>query len=64
MGKHLMNLIVGASQAMVIWPGDNYVRPSKDGFRRDMSSLRKDAERVASDLKKTTLKHGKQIYNR
>lgn len=64
MGKHLMNLLAGAKQALAIWPDSDYIRPSKDGFRRDASTLRGDAKRVAQGLRKTIRENGKQTNNR
>jgi len=62
--EHLKNILSGACQVLVLDNGDGYVRPSRGDFRRDMTSLRADARRVATDLNRVVQQHGKQIYNR
>ncbi len=64
MGKHLLNILAGARQALVMWPDADYIRPSKDGFKRDSANLRGDSKRVAKDIRKTIKEHGKQANNR
>ena len=50
MGYFLKNLLNGARQVLVLWPDDDYVRPSRHAFRNDMRLLQGDAKRVARDL--------------
>ncbi|MEO6824150.1 MAG: hypothetical protein ABI167_05380 [Nitrosospira sp.] len=64
MGKHLLNLLAGARQALVMWPDADYIRPSKDGFQKDASKLRGDSKKVARGLAKTVRVHGKQANDR
>lgn len=61
MGTHIKNLIQGAKQVLVLSPSEDYIRPSKGGFRLDVSTLRNDARRVSQDLYTTTVKYGQQI---
>ena len=49
---------------LVLYPENDYIRPDKSDFSRDAANLRSDFNHVASDIRKTTLKYGKQIYNR
>ncbi|MGV1046858.1 hypothetical protein [Limnohabitans sp.] len=60
----LRNIIDGMANALVLYPDSDYIRPDKHGFSRDMANLRGDFNNVARDLRKTTLEHGQQIYNR
>ena len=62
--EHLKNFFAGVRQVLVLDTGSQYIRPSRNGFSRDMSLLQGDARRVVSDLSKVTKKHGKQAYNR
>lgn len=59
--NHLKNLLEGARQVLVLDYGAQYIRPSNNGFAKDISSLRGDSKQIMSDLSKTTKKHAKQI---
>ena len=48
--EHLKNFLNGVKQVLVLDTGSQYIRPSSNGFSRDMSLLQGDARRVASDL--------------
>lgn len=64
MGKFLLNVISGARQALVLMPDDDYVRPARDGFRKDAKALREDAKQITRGLRKTSLKYVKSLDNR
>lgn len=57
--KHLKNAIAGASQIFVLSPPDDYQRPTRSGFKKDASALRRDAGYVAKDLRNNTKKYVK-----
>jgi hypothetical protein len=61
---HLKNFLERLKQVLVLGTGSQYIRPSRNGFYRDLSLLQGDARRVASDLSKVTKKYGEQAYNR
>ena len=61
MGKLFLHLLSGAKEALVIWPMEDYVRPARNGFKRDAIALRSDSKRVTSSLGKKIREHGKQI---
>jgi hypothetical protein len=50
-------------QVLALEVEDDYLRPSRYDFHRDYSSLRDDARRISSGLRKTTEQHGKQVHN-
>jgi hypothetical protein len=60
----LKNIVRGMMNVLVLYPDNDYIRPDKSDFSRDAANLRSDFNHVASDIRKTTLKYGKQIYNR
>lgn len=64
MGEILKNIIHGIGQAMEASPQTGYVRPGRDGFRRDFYNINKDASNVAKDMRKAVDKYGKQIHDR
>ncbi|MDD5036706.1 MAG: hypothetical protein PHE55_18365 [Methylococcaceae bacterium] len=61
MDKHWKNFLDGARQVLVLWPGDDYLRPQHDGFLTDYRNLRGDSGRVTKGLRETLKqqKHGK-----
>ena len=61
--EHLKNFLEGAKQVLVLDPGSQYILPSRSDFSRDISSLRNDAKKVASDLSKVTNQYGEQAYH-
>jgi CO dehydrogenase nickel-insertion accessory protein CooC1 len=61
--EHLKNLFEGARQVLVLDTDSQYLLPSRNGFSKDMSSLRGDARNIASDLRKVTNIYGEQAYN-
>lgn len=64
MARTIKNIINGIRQALVLYPEADYVYPSKRGFYADALFLRRDNRRVARDLRKKTLEHGKQADHR
>jgi len=63
MGTHIKNILIGIRQVLVVWPGDDYVRPAKGGFLRDAKALREDARRITRGLRATTLRHEQQVHH-
>ena len=54
----------GMMNVLVLQLDNDYISSDKCDFSRDAANLRSDFNHVASDIRKTTLKYGKQIYNR
>lgn len=59
MNKHLKNWLDGISQALILYPEQDYFRPQRGDFRKDAAVLRSDAAKVARELHKNVSKHGK-----
>jgi hypothetical protein len=55
--EHIKNFLEGAGKVLVLDTGSEYVLPSRNGFAKDVESLRKDSARVASSLNKETCKY-------
>lgn len=60
MGKHLIAILEGARQALVLKPDVDYVRPARGAQRADAAKLAGDAKRVAADMRGVVLKHDEQ----
>ncbi len=56
MNKHLKNWLDGVSQALVLYPEQDYLRPQRGDFRKDANALRGDAAKVTQGLRKNTTK--------
>lgn len=63
MTKHIKYILQGIRQILVLSPEDDYIRPSKFDFWKDIVALRQDSSRVSRDLRKTLKQYDKQIYN-
>lgn len=57
--EHLKNFLKGVGEVLSLDTGSYYIRPSRKDFYNDMALLQGDAQRIVSDLNKTTRKHGK-----
>jgi hypothetical protein len=65
MVKQLKNFLDGASNALVLWPDDDYVRPQRGDCFSDYYSLTQDMGQVAKDMRKALKKQkSAQTYNR
>lgn len=63
MAELIKNIIVGMRDVLVIWPDDEYIRPSKRDFCNDMQALRRDAGQVATSLRSKLEEYG-QTHSR
>lgn len=48
----MRNLLHGIGSSIEIAPSHAYVRPMRDGFRRDRAALRKDHTKVGDDVRR------------
>jgi len=60
----LKNIFIGAGRVLELWPHSDYVRPSRDGFRRDAEMMRNDFSVIFSDFRKSIDRYDKQIHLR
>ena len=63
--KHLKNFLDGASNVLVLWPDEDYVRPQRGDCLTDYTFLHRDMGKVAKEMRKA-LKNQKhaQAHNR
>jgi hypothetical protein len=59
MNKHLKNWLDGVSQALILYPDQDYQRPQRGDFKNDAAVLRGDVAKVATGLHKKLAEHGK-----
>lgn len=59
MNHHLKNWLDGVSQALVLYPEQDYLRPQRGDFRKDNAVLRGDAAKITTGLRKNVSKYGK-----
>jgi hypothetical protein len=59
MNKHLKNWLEGISQALVLYPDQDYQYPQRGDFKIDAARLRSDASEIAKGLYKNVTEHGK-----
>ncbi len=59
MNKHLQNWLDGLSQALVLYPEQDYLRPQRGDFRKDSAVLRGDAAKITKALGKNVAKDAK-----
>jgi hypothetical protein len=48
--KKLKNFFKGIGSILNIFPSNDYVKPSKDGFAQDAKALQKDWETIGKDF--------------
>ena len=70
---HLKNILAGLASVLVIAPDSDYIHPQRGGFARDARRMRKDVQRLGSDMRRVTEnceslpsrnKYGKQVNDR
>ena len=59
MNHHLKNWLDGLSQALVLYPDQDYLRPQRGDFQNDAAALRGDVAKMANGLRKNLANNGK-----
>jgi len=59
MNHHLKNWLDGVSQALVLYPEQDYLRPRRGDCQNDAAALRGDVAKIANDLRKSLANNGK-----
>jgi len=61
--EHLKNILEGARSVLMLYGGEDYVRP-RGGFARDAALLQGDARRVSDALTRVTRQHEQPVHDR
>ncbi|QFY44132.1 hypothetical protein F6R98_17070 [Candidatus Methylospira mobilis] len=64
MMRYFKNIMDGMRQVLVMYPGSDYVRPTRKGFLIDNANLRGDATRVANALRDNIKQYDGEAYYR
>lgn len=59
MNNHLKNWLDGVSQALVLYPEQDYLRPRRGDCQNDAAALRGDVAKIANGLRKSLADNGK-----
>lgn len=52
----ITNIIDGARSVLVMFYDDDYIRPTRGGFERDMKNLSGDVKHIGNDMRKAIAK--------
>ncbi|MFU8790220.1 MAG: hypothetical protein ACNA7G_14410 [Methylobacter sp.] len=59
MNFHFKNWLDGISQALILYPEQDYLRPQRGDFQNDAAALRGDVAKITQGLHKSLADNGK-----